>query len=97
MEENPEDDELNQLLDQIGEASQFMADMADMYNDSLEYYLNRVIGLDDMEGMEGMDGMGGSDDDDEDDMDEQPKGKKGKGAAGMSAKEAQAKKDCKQQ
>jgi hypothetical protein len=69
-----------------------MDDMADMYNDSLEYYLNRVIGLDDA--MMGMDSdemeMMGSDDDDQ----PAPKGGKAKKNAQPDAG-AEAKKDCK--
>ena len=41
-----------------------MEDMSDMFNDSLEYYLDRVIGVNCHEDFEGMD-MGGSDDDDD--------------------------------
>ena len=92
MEEEP-DKETEQLLELIAIAQQFMDDMTDMYNDSLEYYLNRVIGLDDeMEELEGA--SGGSSDDDEGES-TAPKGGKGKNSEEPNGPEA--KKDCKQQ
>lgn len=66
MDADPTNEELQELLDQIGAASQFMADMDAMYAESIEYYLDRVQdmpGMDEMEGMEGMEGMDDSDDD----------------------------------
>lgn len=93
LEEEP-DKETTVLLELIGMASQFMDDMSDMYNDSLEYYLNRIIGLDDEMAELGSDGS----DDDSDSDDDMPKSGKNKKIKEFDEPSGpEGKKDCKQQ
>jgi hypothetical protein len=92
LEEEP-DKETTVLLELIGMASQFMDDMSDMYNDSLEYYLNRIIGLDDEMAELGSDGS----DDDSDSDDDMPKSGKNKKIKEFDEPSGpEGKKDCKQ-
>jgi len=73
MQEDPEDKAIQELMDQIGEAAQFMAYLDDMYNESLEFYLNRVSELNNMADL---DGMGEGEDSDDDGQQKGEKAKK---------------------